>query len=482
MNKAGRRKTLLMLISVGLGTFMSALDSSVVNVAVPVIENHFKVSMAEVEWVITAYLMVISSVLLFFGRLSDLYGHKKVYLTGFAIFTAGSGLCSLSSSIGMLIGCRIFQAAGASMMFAANSAIVTHNVDPKHRGKAFSVIAISVAAALSTGPVLGGALAGSLGWQSIFYINIPIGIVGIILAVKNIPADQKSKKLPLDIPGSVMVFVALFLILLPLDQVASGMNIIVFAVMLFLGIALTAVFIRFERKTKHPMLNLNLFKNRVFSAGLSAAVLNFMAQYIMTFLSPFYLQTVRMLSPAMTGLLFIPMPLTMLLVAPLSGYVSDRFDTRYISSAGMGIMGAGLFMLSFLNVDTPYWYIVIAMMVSGLGCGLFQTPNNSAVMGNVPAQNRGIASGMLATSRNIGMVLGVALSGALFSILSNRANALFTTEGVQGSALQQSAFIYALHYTYLAAVALAILAMVASLTKGRVLTGREMEKQGNGGE
>ena len=475
MNKTDRRKTLLMLFSVGLGTFMSALDSSVVNVAVPVIQKHFGVSMAEVEWVITAYLMVISSVLLFFGRLSDLYGHKKIYMTGFAVFTVGSGLCSLSSSIGMLIACRVFQAAGAAMMFSANSAIVTHNVDAKNRGKAFSVISVSVAAALSTGPVLGGALAGSLGWQSIFYINLPIGIIGMVLAYKNIPADRTAEKQKLDIPGSVMVFAALFLVLLPLDQIASGMNMALFAGLLAAGIVLMIVFVRYEKHISHPMLNLGLFKSRVFSAGLAAAVLNFMAQFLMSFLSPFYLQTVRMLTPAMTGLLYIPMPLTVMLVAPLAGFISDRFDTRYISSAGMLIMAGGLFMLSFLNVDTPYWYIVIAMMVSGLGSGLFQTPNNSAVMGHVPPRNRGIASGMLANARNIGMVLGVALSGALFAILSSGAE-LFTSEGASLTIQQKASFIYAMHYTYLAAVVLALLAMAASLTKGKVLTGRELEE------
>lgn len=472
-----KRKTLFMLLSLGLGTFMSALDSSVVNVAVPVIQKHFNVSMGEVQWVITAYLLVISSILLFFGRLSDIFGHKKLYLTGFVIFTIGSGLCSLSTTIGMLIACRVFQALGAGMMFSTNSAIVTHHVEPKNRGKAFAVISVAVAAALSTGPVLGGALAGSLGWQSIFYINLPIGLIGIFLAVKNIPAESIKKRVPLDIPGSIMVFAALFLILMPLDQIATGLNPFFFWGMLLSGIALIAVFIRYEKHIKHPMLNFDLFKNRVFSAGLGAATLNYMAQFIMAFLSPFYLQTVRMLSPAMTGLLYIPMPLATLVMAPISGYISDRFDTRYLSSAGMGVMAAGLFMMSFLNVDTPYGYIVISLIICGIGSGFFQTPNNNAVMSNVPSAYRGISSGMLATSRNIGMVLGVATCGALFAIFSSHAAALFTQQGVQGTVLKQNSFIYAMHYTYWIASGIAVLSMLVSLTKGKVIPAGMLEKQ-----
>lgn len=472
-----KKQTGWMLLAVGLGTFMSALDSSVVNVAVPTIQNHFGVSMADVQWVITAYLMVISSVLLFFGRLSDLIGHKRIYLIGFAVFTIGSGLCGLSSSIGMLVGCRVFQALGAGMMFSANSAIVIHNVDPARRGKAFSVIAIAVSAALSTGPVLGGLLAGSLGWQSIFYINLPIGIVGIALAMRYIPKAEGQKHVKLDIPGSAMVFAALFLILLPLDQIAYGIHPLPFWTMLAAGFLLFTAFLMVEKRKKHPMLNLSLFKNRVFSAGLLAAVLNFMGQFTMVFLTPFYLQELRGLTPAAAGLLTLPMPLASMMVAPLSGYLTDRIDTRILSSAGLGMVSVGLFLLSFLNIDTPFWYMAVITFICGLGTGLFQTPNNSAVMSNVPAKHRGIASGILATSRNIGMVLGVALSGALFAVFSGIAKETYTQQGLSGAALSGHSFVFALHYTYIAAAILVLAATIASLTKGKVLTGSELEEQ-----
>lgn len=466
----------LMLFSLAIGTFMSALDTSVTNIALPVIQNHFQVAITTVEWVITAYLLVVSSILLLLGRFSDLYGHKKVYLAGFGIFTAGSFLCGLAGSIGMLIACRVFQAMGAAMMFSTNSAIIVNAVSPEKRGKAFSVIAVAVAVACCTGPVLGGMLAGLLGWQSIFFINIPFGIAGMALAWKTIPKDGESKPVPFDFLGSALVLAALFLILLPLDQAGTeAMGPVLFCVLLAAGLAVAVLFVLHERKFRYPLLNLELFKNRVFSASLGAAVFNYMAQFIMAFLAPFYLEKIRLLAPAAAGLLYLPMPLTTLMIAPLSGALSDRFDSRYMSTAGMGVMALGLLLLSFLNMDTPNWYIVLCMILAGCGSGMFQTPNNSAVMGNAPLEHRGMASGTLATMRNIGMVLGVATSGALFTFFSGRATSVYAAARLAGAALQQASFIYALHITFIAASAVALLAMGASFVKGRVKTEKERE-------
>lgn len=460
-----KHKTGLMLFSVALGTFMSALDASVVNIAAPVIRDYFGVTLGTVQWVVTAYLIVVSSELLFFGRLSDIYGQKRVYITGFVIFTAGSALCSLSHSVGILIAFRVFQAVGAGMMFSTNSAIITHNVDERRRGRAFSINVMAVAIALSTGPVLGGALTGALGWQSIFYINVPVGVIGTALAVKFIPADSRKRSAPLDIPGSVLIFAALFLILLPLDQLSAGISVYAVVAMLLGGALLIVIFLRHETKTNEPLLAMGLFRIRVLSASLAAAMLNYTAQNIMIFLVPFYLQSLRLFSPAKAGLLYIPMPLTMLLVAPAAGYISDRFDTRVLSSAGMAVMAAGLFMLSFLGAATPLWYIVLSMIVTGLGCGMFQTPNNSAIMNSAPASSRGVASGMLATARNIGMVIGVGLSGALFSVFSGAAG---NSASLTGMAVDEPSFTSGLHMTFIIASVVALAAMAASLTKGRV--------------
>jgi EmrB/QacA subfamily drug resistance transporter len=461
------KKTMAVLVSVGIGTFMSSLDSSAVNLAMPLIKANFGVSLSMVEWIVTAYLLVISSLLLTFGRISDLYGQKKVYTTGFFIFTVSSFLCGISVNIGMLIGCRVLQALGAGMLFSTGPAIITNAVPPSSRGRALSITAISVSLGLCAGPVVGGTLSTLLGWQSIFFINIPVGILGVALAVKNLPKDEKTTSVPFDILGSVLVFVALLLILLPLNL--SGDYAIpsaLFIGSIAAGLALVFVFIAVELKREHPMLNVRLFQNRVFAASSGAALFMFMAQFIMSFLAPFYYQNLRGFSAMHSGLLYLPMPIATMCIAPISGSISDRFDTRYISSFGALLLAFGLFLLSFLGAASSLIYIVVSMLVCGIGFGLFQTPNNSAIMGNVPPQNRGTASGILATMRNVGMVLGIAVSGALFSFFESRGTALFTDQGQTGSLLQTDAFVYALQITYRAAAIVAIIAMVASVVKG----------------
>jgi len=456
MKSAEKNRITVLLASLAVGTFMSALDTSAVTVASTAIKHSFGISLSTVEWVITAYLLVISSLLLTFGRLADIHGHRKIYVLGFSVFTAGSLLCGLSPSIAALIGFRVFQAIGGAMMFSSSSAIITANVPAEKRGKAFGVIAVAVAFACCVGPVAGGFLVSAFGWRSIFLVNVPVGIIGTALAFRFIPHDQKKEGQRFDMTGSALIFAALFLVLLPLDLSASkGFPLPIFTALLCSGLVLIAVFILWERKTPYPMLKLNLFRNRTFSASLTATVFNFAGQFMMAFLAPYYLQNVRMMSPVLTGLLYMPMPLATILVAPISGSYSDKHDSRFLGAAGMAVMASGFCMLAFLDTATPYWYIVIAMILAGAGSGMFQSPNNSAVMGSVPADHRGSASGTLATMRNVGMVLGVALSGALFSW------------GSAHVAPMQNAATNGLKITFLAAAASALCGMAASLVKGK---------------
>ncbi len=457
----------LIILAVSVGNFMSALDSSVVNIALPSISRHFDAPLYIIEWVVMSYLLVISSLLLTYGRLGDMYGHKTVYITGFIIFTAGSLLCGIAPTIALLIVFRAVQALGAGMLMSMGPAIVT-DVTPAHkRGKALGATAVAVSVALTTGPVLGGLLTSNFGWQSIFYINIPIGIIGTLWAYKIIPNPLRYEAQNFDVAGAAVVFLALMSLLVPLSYTEKyGWGNPYIIASMAAGIMLLLIFVQIEKKVKHPMMDLGLFKSRLFSMSNVSALINYMAQFFVTLLMPFYLQQLKGLSPSGAGLMIIPMPVTTMIIAPISGALSDRFDSRYISSMGMGFISFGIFLLSRLSFDSPNSYIILSLIITGLGSGLFQTPNNSAIMGSVPGNRRGIASSMLATMRNMGMVLGVAISGALFSSRLGYMKNVLQASGMTGTELGRYSFAGALSFAFTVASVLAAAGVLTSLMKG----------------
>jgi len=461
------RRAKLILLAVAVGTFMSALDSSVVNIALPSISSHFKAPLFIIEWVVMSYLLVISSLLLTYGRLGDMYGHKKIYIAGFVIFTIGSLLCGVAPTIAMLIAFRAVQALGAGMLMSMGPAIVTDVTPAYRRGKALGITAVAVSVALTTGPVLGGFLTTHFGWQSIFFINIPIGIIGTFWVYKIVPNQSLCEVQNFDVAGAATVFLALMSILIPLsytEKYGWGNSYIIAS--LIFGVLLLLLFVYIENKIKSPMMDLGLFKSRLFTMSNVSALINYMAQFSVTLLMPFYLMQLKGLPPSKAGLMLIPMPVTMMIVAPISGALSDRFDSRYISSAGMGLISFGIFLLSRLSFDSTTAYIILTLAIIGLGSGLFQTPNNSAIMGSVPGNRRGIASSMLATMRNMGMVMGVAVSGALFSSRLGYLKSVMSSQGIAGSKLEVASFMGALSFTLAVSSVLAAAAILTSLMKG----------------
>lgn len=464
-----KSKIIQIMIAVAVGTFMGPLDSSVVNIALPKITSGFNTTLATAQWVVMAYLLIISSLLLTFGRLGDMLGHKKIYISGFVIFTVGSLLCGMAPSISALIGFRVVQAVGAGMLMSMGPAIITDITPPKERGKYMGVIAVSVSIALSTGPVLGGFLTDKFGWPSIFFINVPVGIIATILAQRVIPKTGGHDAQPFDVKGAVMFFIALTGILLPLSYTERfGWSNPYLLAGLFVGVLLLVMFVFMEKRIKHPMIDLSLFNNRLFSMANLSALLNYIALFSTVLIMPFYLQQLRGMPPSKAGLLLIPMPLTTMLVAPISGSISDRVDSRYISSLGMLIVTIGMGVLSNLKVDSSHLTIIIALVIVGLGSGMFQTPNNSAVMGSVPPNRRGIASGLLACMRNVGMVLGVAISGAVFTNHLSYLTARFASQGLSGVELKVQAFTGAMHLAYVVSAVIAGLAVITSLIRGPI--------------
>ena len=462
--------------AVGIGTFMSSLDSSVVNISLPQMSGHFGISIAAVEWVVMAYLLIISSLLLMYGRIGDLYGNRRVYLAGFVIFTAGSLFCGLSPTLPALVASRVFQAVGAGMLMAMGPAIITAVAPPQERGKALGMNGVAVSVALAFGPVLGGLLTTMFGWQSIFYINLPIGVAGYLLGRRFLPADGPHTRQHFDVPGAALFFLAMIALLFPMNYGdTAGWTSPLILGSFAASAALLAGFAAVELKSPSPMMDLTLFLNRLFTMSNISLLISFVAGFAVTLLMPFYLQDLRGLSASAAGLLLIPQPLVTMLAGPVSGVLSDRMDSRYLSSGGMLLVAVGMFLLSTLNISSTALQSSLFLVLLGLGNGVFQTPNNSSIMGSVPDNRRGVASGMLATMRNVGMVVGTALSGAVFSGRQAQLTAALKLKGVAGQALKVQSFTGAFHFTYVMAGVLALVAVGASLTRGPLNAGAGAE-------
>jgi EmrB/QacA subfamily drug resistance transporter len=415
---AATRTKWAVLAAVGVGTFMSALDASIVSALLPTLRQAFHAGIDEIEWVVTVYLLVVSGVLLIVGRLGDMRGHKDVYVTGFVGFVASSALCGLSRTVGWLVAFRAVQALSAAMLFANAPAILIAAFPPSERGRALGLQAVMTYLGLSVGPPLGGLLATHLGWQAIFYVNVPVGALGFWLSQRNIARDRPAGERPrFDVLGAALFFVGLLALLLALNQGhAWGWSSPSILALLTTAAVVLAGFLAVERRRPEPMLDLSLFRSRVFTGAVASAMLSYVAQFAVLFLLPFYLQW-RGLQADAAGLV-------------ISGALSDRLGTRGPVAIGMSLLSAGLLLLSFVGPFTSMAFVVLGMAVSGLGFGAFVAPNNSRLLGAAPPHRRGIASGVLAGARNVGMVMGVGVAAAIYTTVLARMGADAISQGV----------------------------------------------------
>lgn len=447
-----------------IGIFMSTLDSSIVNVALPTISTAFAASLTTLSWVVTAYLLSISSLLPTMGRAADLYGRKTVYSLGFIVFIIGSALCGLAWNVGALILFRVVQAVGASMLMANGMAIVTAVFPPKERGRALGISGTVVAAGSLAGPALGGLIVGTLTWRYIFYINLPIGIIGAFLGFAFLPEQPKSREGRFDFLGSGLFVIGLVPLLLALSEgqgVALSLPFVL--AMAALAVAGLAAFYYVERRTAHPMIDLSLFRQPIFTIGNAAGMLSYTVNFFSVFLIPFYLTEARGLSPIVVGLMMTPVPAVMFFVAPLSGWLSDRIGYVFLTSSGMTVLTLGMVALSGLRAETGYVSIALRLSLVGIGMGLFTSPNNSSIMGAVQPSKLGLTSGLIATVRNVGMMLGVAISASLFeSRFSHAESYLQAHFGALTPALVDQAYATALHTTFLVAAGIGVLGILIS--------------------
>ncbi|NPV92121.1 MAG: MFS transporter [Firmicutes bacterium] len=403
------------LASVMVGSIMGPLDASIVYISLPTIAQEFNVPPDSVGWVSMAYLLIMGSFLLSFGRLGDMLGFKRIYLLGLAVFTLASAACSLAGSLPVLIAARAFQAVGAGLSLSMTTAIITNSFPPSERGRALGINGMLVAVGLAMGPSLGGFLVELSGWRSIFLVNLPIGLAAFILTLKILPAVRGVSGSFFDWPGSLLGFGSLLTLLLFASQGQSAGWSAGIWVMGFLAVALALWFIRWEARAPQPILDLELFGHRTFSAGNAASLMNFVTQYIIVFLTPFLLQQGLGLKPGTTGAYMTAFPLTVLVIAPLAGTLSDRLGQRGLAFIGSLCCTAAALGLVLFSFKVQPYQVSICLGLFGLGTGLFQSPNTSAVMSAVPKHRLGIASGVQATTRNVGMVFGIALGGAVFA-------------------------------------------------------------------
>ncbi len=409
----------LILSTVLLGATMSALDVSIVNVAMPTLKNTFGVSMAVIEWIAMAYMLTLTIFLPLFGRLADMYGRSRLYNIGLLVFSAGSLLCGMSTTAGFMIVSRVIQAVGAGLLQANSIALITQAFPASERGKAIGIQGAVQAIAMAVGPFVGGILIATVGWRAIFYVNIPIGILGTIAALFILPRDSKAKeKQKIDYLGTAFFASGLGLIMLAFNEgVKLGWGSHTIMTYFVSGVVFLSLFVVTELKVEFPLIDLKLFKNATFLLGNLTGMMSYYVLFAIMFLMPFYLEKVMGYGVALTGALLTPLLLAMAVVAPFSGHISDKYGPRIMTTSGMLISALACMALMFMGVSVQLPLLVAVLALLGIGMGLFTPSNNSAIMGAAPRDKLGVAGGVLNMTRSLGLIFGINISGVLFTTL-----------------------------------------------------------------
>ncbi len=455
------------LIAVCFGTYMATMDFSIVNVALPELSREFGRSADTVVWAALISSLVVTGLTLTAGRTGDLWGRKRVYIAGWAVFTVGMALAIFAQSIEQLVATRFVQSVGVALAIANGNAIITSAFPDNERGWALGTVGSVVGAGLASGPIMGGAILAVFDWHAIFWLRIPIGIVALALAVFMIRESEGMEgQRRLDIPGALLLFVTLAGTMLAINRGRvwgwdSAEILTLFAV----AVISLALFIRVELRSPSPVLSLAVFKVRTFSVSVLALVLNFAGQSAVIFLMPYYLIEVRDFSTAHTGLLVATVPVMMLLFSAVSGWVFDRYAFRYQTTLGCAFVTAGLLSLSTLGQNTPDALIVARLALVGIGTAIFMPPNTATIMNSVPRVMLGTASASVATARNIGNATGLAMSGA---VMAGVAAAVTGMPNIPPADMPPSALLDGVRWAFLAAAVASSLGIVVTTFRGKV--------------
>lgn len=449
----------LILIATCLFTFMSTLDGSIVNIAMPTMSKDLAISMNEAEWIVSVYMITICCLLIFWGRISDTIGKIKIFKIGTLIFILGSLFCGISSTLEMLLISRIIQATGASMTMATNYGIITENFPPEMRGRSLGVLGSFVSLGSIAGPGIGGVIIQKYTWHYIFLINIPIGIFAFVLGYFVFPKSKK-KDIPLNLDYLGFILFDMFIISLFMGIFIGqviGFTKLSIIILFIIAVCSFVGFIFREKRAKNPLIDLTIFNNKSFSVGLTCAVLIFSSNLFMNTLLPFYLQDTLKLSSLMSGFILMCVPIAMVIVAPISGALSDKIGSEGLTFLGLFIVSISQLLFILIGLKTTISHLVLLTLLAGTGVALFQSPNNSIIMSSVEHNHLGIAGSINSLARNIGMVTGLSLSTTiLYSSMTQKAG--YKVNGyIDG---RDDLFLYGMHIAFLVSFSLCFIAFI----------------------
>jgi len=442
---------------------MGALDATIVNISLPTMSKYFQCDIATVSWVAMAYLLVLSSTLIAFGRVADIRGYKKIYIAGFATFTIGSLLCGLSSNIYLLIGFRVLQGIGAAMLQAIGGAMIVRYLPEKIRGTAFGVLTTFAAVGLAAGTPLGGFISQFYSWHWIFFINVPVGIIAIILGIAVLPRDTgEFGKGQFDMSGACLLLVALVSLIFFLNM-GNNIGWLSWRILISIVISLAAWagFIINEQRTQFPLIDINLFQDRNFTMAVTVALLILLIGQGSWYAFPFYLELEKGFATNIAGLILLVPTLFMMVFGPIAGALSDRIGSRPVCVLGSAVLMAAFLMFALMGTQTGLYYIIIALALEGIGIGLIMPANFNLIMGMSAKGNEGVINSLVNTVRNVGAVMGIAVFTLIF--LSVIASAGISSTGITAHSLPPKAFIIGFHAIFLFGVGVGGLLLALNL-------------------
>ncbi|MDT2813531.1 MFS transporter [Vagococcus carniphilus] len=448
----------LSLAAVGLFSFMSTLDGSIVNIALPTISEDIGVPMNQSEWVVSVYLMAICVFLLFFGKVGDSFGKIRVFKIGTIVFIIGSFLCGIPGSLALLLASRIVQAIGASMTMATSTGIITEIFPLQERGRALGLIGSFVSLGAIAGPGIGGVILSHFNWSYIFWINVPVGIITMMFGWYFLPKTEFKSGEKIDYIGFILfaLFIMLFFGGIFLGQEKNFTDPLIIG-MIVVSLISLVLFYKYENKHDSPLVHFHLFSNQIFTVSLLTATLIFVTNFFANVINPFYLQNVLGLEANVAGFLMMVFPLVMVVGAPLSGYLTDKKGPHLITLIGLILLTLGQIGYLVLGETSPVILFVLIMSLVGAGNAMFQAPNNTIIMSSVDKSEYGVAGSMNALARNFGMVVGISLSTTILYQSMSFEMGERVVGFVDG---RPDIFVYGMHFTYMVSFAICLFATV----------------------